>query len=219
MSRALYRHRREAGRALAGCLQAYGGNPDLLVLALPRGGVPVAFEVAQALGAPLDLLVVRKLGLPGQPEYAMGAIAQDVQVLDQALLRQLQVAPAALQQVLHAERQELARRAQAYRAGRPPLALQGRTVVLIDDGLATGASMRAAVQAVRALQAAHCVVAVPVGAADSCAALRAEADAVVCAATPEPFRSVGQWYEDFTQTGDGEVRQLLEQAWRGEAGA
>ena len=212
MATPIYRNRQHAGRALAIRLRAYAGRADVHVLGLPRGGVPVAFEVAQALHAPLGVLVVRKLGVPGHPEYAMGAIAPGVRVLDDALVRRIGLDEAALQQVIATEQQELARRERLYRGDRPPPALQGRTAILVDDGLATGATMRAAARALRAMGPARCVLAVPVAAADTCAAMRQEADEVVCATTPAPFLSVGHWYDDFSQTGDDEVRALLARA-------
>jgi predicted phosphoribosyltransferase len=215
MERPLFRDRADAGRALARLLGRFGGRADVLVLALPRGGVPVAFEVAAALRAPLDVLVVRKLGVPGHAEYAMGALAAGVRVLDEALVRRLRLSEAAVEAVAQAERRELERRERLYRGDAPAPDPGGRTVLLVDDGLATGATMRAAVRALRGRAPARIVVAVPTGAADACAALRGEADEVVCATTPEPFRAVGLWYEDFGQTGDDEVRALLARARRG----
>jgi putative phosphoribosyl transferase len=214
MSTPIFRNRLHAGRALAAHLAAYAGRDDVQVLALPRGGVPVAFEVAQALGAPLDVLVARKLGVPQHSEYAMGAVARGVLVIDEDLLQRISLDRALLQAVIDDEQRELERRERLYRGDRPPLVLRGRTAILVDDGLATGATMRAAARALRAMGPARSVVAVPVAAADTCAALREEADEVVCAATPEPFRAVGCWYEDFSQTGDGEVRELLARAAR-----
>lgn len=206
--------RRAAGRALAPLLAPYRGAPSVVVLALPRGGVPVAFEVAQALDAPLDVFVVRKLGLPGHEEFAMGAIASGDVRVDNPDVAPLAVSQAAMDAVLARERAELARREALYRGARPPLALAGRTVILVDDGLATGATMRAAVAAVRLRQPARVVVAVPVAAAETCAALRREADEVVCALTPPWFTAVGAWYGDFTQTDDAEVHDLLAQSAR-----
>jgi predicted phosphoribosyltransferase len=206
----VFRDRRHAGRVLAERLAHLAGRPDLLVLALPRGGVPVAYEVAAALGAPLDVFLVRKLGVPGHEELAMGAVAAGgVRILNEPLLRELRVAPAALEEVTAAEQQELARRERLYRAGRPPLDVRGRTVILVDDGLATGASMQAAIEALRRLGPARVVVAVPTAAADTCALLAPEVDEIVCAVTPEPFYAVGLWYADFSQTDDDEVRELL----------
>ncbi len=189
----------------------YSGQPDVLVLALPRGGVPVAFEVAQALHAPLDVFIVRKLGMPGHEELAIGAIASGgVRVLNEDLIRLLGVPNNVLQDITARELEELRRREAAYRGSRPPEPIAGRTVILVDDGLATGASMRAAVRALRREGAARIVVAVPVAAADTCESLRPEVEDVVCAVTPEPFTAVGAWYEDFRQTTDEEVRELLD---------
>jgi predicted phosphoribosyltransferase len=188
------------------------------VLALPRGGVPVGYEVARVLSAPLDVFVVRKLGLPGHPELAMGAIASgDVRVLNEDVLGSYPVSRAAIDAVTQSERLELERRERAYRDGRPLVPVQGRFAILVDDGLATGSTMWAAVVAVRRLQPARVVVAVPVGARDTCEALRKVADDVVCALTPETFRAVGLWYVDFSQTTDDEVRQLLSRANSGAA--
>lgn len=206
-----FHDRRQAGRVLAGLLAHYAGQPDLLVLALPRGGVAVGFEVAQALKAPLDVWVVRKLGFPGHEEYAMGAIASGgVRVMTQ--LATDGVSPAALAKVIEREQAELARREQLYRGHRPPPSIKGRTVIVVDDGVATGATLRAALQSLRQQQPARLVVAVPVGARDTCQALREDADEVICAAMPEPFRAVGLWYEQFPQASDDEVRTLLEEA-------
>jgi putative phosphoribosyl transferase len=210
----LLRDRRHAGRQLAERLRHLEGQ-DVVVLALPRGGVPVAYEIAVALGAPLDVFIVRKLGVPGHEELAMGAIASGgVQVLNEDVVQAVQAGASEIEGVARRERAELARREQAYRPGRPPLEVRGRTAVLVDDGLATGASMRAAVAALRRMEPAAIVVAVPVGAPETCAAIRAEADEVVCGAMPEPFWAVGRWYEDFTQTEDDEVRDLLVRAAR-----
>jgi predicted phosphoribosyltransferase len=207
----MYRDRSEAGRILATKLAAYADQSDVLVLALPRGGVPVAFEVAQALRAPLDIFLVRKLGLPGHEELAMGAIASGgVRVLNEEVVRVLQVPEDVLEAVASAEQQELERRERLYRGERPPVDVRGKTVILVDDGLATGASMRAAVAALRQMGPARLIVAVPVGSAETCQNLKEQADEVVCASTPEPFRAVGLWYEDFSQTSDEEVRELLE---------
>ena len=208
-----FRDRRQAGRALAKLLDHHRGAENLLVLALPRGGVAVGFEVAQALQAPLDVLVVRKLGFPGREEFAMGAIASGgVRVMNP--MAGSGVSPRAVAEVVAREQAELIRREQLYRAGRPPLSMRGRTVIVVDDGLATGSTMRAAVLAVRQQQAARLVVAVPVGAEDTCRQLRSEADEVVCAAMPTPFRAVGLWYRQFPQASDDEVRDLLEEARR-----
>ena len=208
--RRAFANRKAAGRALATRLRKYAGRPDVLVLALPRGGVPVAFEVAEILGAPLDLFLVRKLGTPGHHELAMGAIASGgVRVLNDDVVRRYGVSPAAIDAVAEEEQQELDRREAAYREGRAPVPLEGRVVILIDDGLATGSTMTAAVQAVRRRKPAQVIVAVPVGARETCGDLSAIADEVVCARMPEPFSAVGQWYLDFDQTTDEEVRQLL----------
>jgi putative phosphoribosyl transferase len=205
-----FEDRKAAGRALAEHLRGYVGRSDVLVLALPRGGVPVAFEVAEALGAPLDLFLVRKLGTPGHPELAMGAIASGgIRVLNEDVIRWHGITSAAIDAVAREEQQELERREAAYRGGRPPVAIEGRVIILIDDGVATGSTMRAAVQAVRQRKPASVVVAVPVGARETCEELSAIADEVVCARTPAPFAAVGQWYLNFEQTSDEQVRQLL----------
>ena len=208
--------RSQAGRVLAERLMPYFGRASLLVLALPRGGVAVGFEVARALQAPLDIFVVRKLGLPGHEEYAMGAIASGgVRVM--TALPGLSVTAEEVAEVVAREQDELRRREQLYRGQRPPVSIEGRTVILVDDGLATGATMRAAVLAVRQRHPAHVVVAVPVGAEESCQALRNEADEVVCTAMPHPFRAVGLWYKHFPQASDEEVIRLLEEARRDHA--
>ena len=207
------RDRREGGRVLAERLAHYRGRPDLLVLALPRGGVAVGFEVAHALQAPLDVFVVRKIGYPGHEEFAMGAIASGgVRVMNP--MPGIPISPEAVAQVVAREEAELARRELLYRGGRPAVSIRGRTVIVVDDGLATGSTMRAAILAMRQQHPARLVVAVPVGAAETCAALRDEADEVVCAATPRPFRAVGLWYEQFPQATDDEVHQLLDEARR-----
>jgi predicted phosphoribosyltransferase len=209
----LFRDRTEAGRQLAAKLTAYADRPDVLVLALPRGGVPVAFEVARALHAPLDVFLVRKLGVPGHEELAMGAIASGgVRVLNEDAVRGLGIPDDVLDAVSEGELRELERRERAYRGGRPAPPVRGRTVILVDDGLATGSTMRAAVAALRRQGPARVVVAVPVGSPETCAEFQAEADEAVCARTPEPFYAVGLWYEDFSQTSDEEVRDLLERA-------
>jgi putative phosphoribosyl transferase len=203
--------RREAGRALAGALRHFAGRRDIVVLALPRGGVPVAFEVAEALDAPLDIFLVRKLGMPGHREFAMGAIASGgVRVLNDAIVRHYGVPQRAIDAVAAQEQAELERRERAYRQGRSLIDMANRIVILIDDGLATGSTMRAAVEAVRQLGPARIVVAAPVAAPETCDELRQLADEVVCARTPEPFAAVGLWYRDFSQTTDDEVRALLE---------
>jgi putative phosphoribosyl transferase len=203
--------RHDAGRRLAEHLRAYANRPEVVVLALPRGGVPVGYEVATAIGAPLDVFVVRKLGLPGHEELAMGAIASGgVRVLDLDLIRVARVSQAEIERVTAAEQAELERREQRYRGERPFPELEGRTVILVDDGLATGASMRAAVVALRHDRPARIVIAVPVAAPETCDAFRGIADEVVCAQTPEAFQAVGLWYEDFSQTTDDEVHALLD---------
>lgn len=205
-----YRDRADAGRVLAAALGHLAGDPNVLVLGLQRGGVPVAYEVARALGAPFDVLLVRKLGVPGQPELAMGAIASGgVRVLHQAVIDSLAIPPEVVDAAAAREGAELAQREQRYRADRPALQVAGRTVVVVDDGVATGSTMRAAVVALRAQQAARIVVAVPVGARETCRELAAEADEVVCPSTPAGFHAVGQYYDDFTQTTDDEIRALL----------
>jgi erythromycin esterase-like protein/predicted phosphoribosyltransferase len=208
-----FRNRREAGRLLAKKLTNYAGRPDVLVLALPRGGVPVAYEVAQALSAPLDLFIVRKLGIPGYEELAMGAVATGGgRVLNEQIVTGLRIPEYIIDGVAAQEQQEIARRERLYRGGRPPPDVRGKTIILVDDGLATGATMLAAVKALRQQQPARIVVAVPTAAAETCEELRKEVDEVICAMTPQPFEAVGRWYEDFTQTTDEEVRDLL--GWR-----
>jgi predicted phosphoribosyltransferase len=205
--------RREAGALLAGRLEAYADRDDAVVLALPRGGVPVAFEVARALHAPLDVFVVRKLGVPGHEELAMGAVASGgVRVLNDEVMAWYRPTEEEVEAVTRAERAELERRERAYREGRPPVPIKGRVAILVDDGLATGSTMRAAVLAAQRLEPSRVVVAVPVGAADTCRLLADAADEVVCAWTPEPFSAVGRWYDDFSQTTDEEVRQILAEA-------
>jgi predicted phosphoribosyltransferase len=209
----LFRDRPDAGRRLAERLGPMTG--DVVVLGLPRGGIPVAYEVARALGAPLDVFVVRKLGVPGHEELAMGAIAWGgVRVVNRDVVDALGIPPRVLDEVAAAEGRELERRERSYRGGRPAPDVAGRTVVLVDDGLATGSTMRAAVAALRQLKPARVVVAVPVAAASTCQELRAEVDDVVCAATPEPFVAVGRFYDDFSQTEDEEVSALLADARR-----
>jgi predicted phosphoribosyltransferase len=207
---AIFRDRRHAGRVLAAQLDDVIHGEDAIVLALPRGGVPVAYEVAQRLDLPLDVFIVRKLGAPGHEEYAVGAIASGgAEVLRRDVISQLRVSQPALDAILARERRELQRREQAYRGDRGPLAVIGRTVVVVDDGLATGSTMLAAVAGLRELGPARIVVAVPVASRSACEELGREADAVVCAMTPEPFHGVGLWYVDFSQTTDDEVKALL----------
>lgn len=212
----MFRDRRHAGRVLASRLQEkYAAHADLVVLGLPRGGVPVAYEVARRLRAPLDVFVVRKLGVPGQEEFAMGALASGgLRVLNQDVVQRLGITKEDILEVTRAEEQELARRERAYRGERAPTAISGKTVILIDDGLATGSTMRAAIQALRQRQPARVVAAVPVASPETCSEMADEADDMVCAVTPEPFYAVGLWYEDFSQTRDEEVRALLEAARR-----
>jgi len=207
-----FRDRAEAGRLLGAQLATHNLPKDSIVLALPRGGVPVGFEVARALGLPLDVMVARKLGVPWQPELAMGAIASGgIQVLDEELIRQESISQQDVNAIAAREEQEAERREQLYRAGRSPLELQNRTVILVDDGLATGSTMLAAVKCVKSLKPSAVIVAVPVASQQACAHLRKEADQCVCLAVPRPFRAVGEWYQDFRQTSDGEVRDLLRQ--------
>ena len=211
-----FRDRRDAGRQLG---EALAPRRDALVLGLPRGGIPVAYEVARALRAPLDVFLVRKLGVPGHEELAMGAIASGgIQVLNDDVVSQLGLGPPTIARVRAAEEVELSRREREYRGARPPVSLTGRTVILVDDGLATGSTMRAAAVAVRQKKPAKIVVAVPVGAPTTCSELRKEADEVVCLYSPSAFQAVGQFYEDFAQTTDGEVNALLASAGRAEAG-
>ena len=207
----VFADRREAGVELASKVRHLANRNDVVVLALPRGGVPVAYEVAEALNAPLDIFLVRKLGLPGYPELAMGAIASGgVQVRNPEVVRFYRVSPAAIDTVARAERRELERREREYRRGRSMTDLRGKTVILVDDGLATGSTMRAAVEAVRQHQPARVVVAVPVGAPSTCAEFADMTDETVCARTPQQFSAVGLWYRDFSQTTDDEVRSLLD---------
>jgi len=202
--------RADAGHVLARQLSAYANRKDVIVLALPRGGVPVAYEVARELNAPLDVFLVRKLGAPGQEELAMGAIASgDVVVVNEDVVKALKISHEAIAAAVDHERQELARREAIYRGNRPPLDVEDKTVILIDDGLATGSTMRAAVAALRNKNPARIVVAVPIGAASTCAELRSIADDCICAIAPEHFRAVGLWYDDFAQTDDAEVCDVL----------
>jgi predicted phosphoribosyltransferase len=209
----LFQDRFDAGRLLASKLRRFANRSDTVVLALPRGGVPVGFEVAKALNVPLDVFVVRKLGVPGYEELAMGAIASGgIRVLNEDLVRTAGIPDEVIDAVAAEEERELERRERDYREGRPPVDVQGRTVILVDDGPATGSSMRVAVLALKRKRPAQIVVAVPLGAPTTCAEFESEVDQVICAVTPEPFRSVGQWYMDFSQTSDEEVRDLLRRA-------
>jgi putative phosphoribosyl transferase len=210
----LFRDRTEAGQQLAQELSAYADKPDVLVLALPRGGVPVAYEVARTLHAPLDILVVRKLGVPGQEELAMGAIASGgVYLLNRAVVELENISEQTLREVARRELKEIERRNQLYRGDRPLPIIKDRTVIMVDDGLATGSTMHAAVRVLRRQSPKRLVVAVPVGAEQTCGQFRDEVDEIVCAETPRPFMAVGLWYEDFSQTTDEQVRDLLHKAW------
>ena len=212
-ARMRFRDRADAGRVLAEELIRYAGRDDVVVLALPRGGVPVAYQVARALRVPLDVFLVRKLGVPGYEELAMGAIASGgVTVLNEAVINALEIAPELIEETAAREQSELQRRELAYRGDRPSLGVTGKTVILIDDGLATGSTMRAAIAALRKLRPARIVVAVPTSAASTSEEIRGLADSCVCAQTPEPFHAVGLWYDDFSQISDEEVCTLLERA-------
>jgi predicted phosphoribosyltransferase len=206
-------NRTEAGRSLADKLREYANRRDVIVFGLPRGGVPVAFEVAHALHVPLDVFVVRKLGVPWQPELAMGAIASGgVPLLNPEIVQQFGISEREVQDVIDREQRELERRERQYRGSRPNVDVHGKTVILVDDGLATGATMRAAVEALRNAGAERIVVAVPVSSPDTCDSFRGIADDVICAVTPEPFHAVGLWYQDFSPTTDQEVHDLLSRA-------
>ena len=208
------RDRVQAGRALGAALRAYRGRSDVLVLALPRGGVPVACEVADLLGSQVDLIIVRKLGTPGQEELAMGAIASGgVRVMNRDVVEALQIPERAVGEVERRERMEIERRERAYRGHRPRPAIAGQCVILVDDGVATGATMRAAIAALRQSKPARVVVAVPVAPPETVEVLRSEAEEVVCLAMPEPFRAIGCWYVEFPQLSDDEVRTRLAQSW------
>ncbi len=205
-----------AGQGLARALERYRGREDLLVLALPRGGVPVAYQIAEALEAALDLMIVRKLGTPGHKELAMGAIASGgAQVLNREIVDFLQITNDTIATVVQEERQELERREQTYRGDRPRPDIQDTCVILVDDGVATGATMRAAIEALRQQGPTEVIVAVPVAPPDAVEVLREEADEVICLETPEPFMAISRWYQDFPQVSDGEVRKLLSKAWAG----
>jgi putative phosphoribosyl transferase len=215
-----FRDRTEAGRFLAELLRDYAGRDDVIVLALPRGGVPVGYEVAKALDVPLDVFVSRKLGVPGHEELAMGAIASGgLAVLNQAAIETLGISEEQLREAANAEYQEIQRREQAYRENREPPDLEGKTVILVDDGLATGSTMRAAALAVREQNPAKIVVAVPVAAAETCDEFRDVVDEIICGLQPRAFQAVGLWYDDFSQTSDDEVRELLARANGEHAGA
>jgi putative phosphoribosyl transferase len=208
-----FRDRADAGRRLAERLGRYADDPGLLVLGLPRGGVPVAAEVAAALHAPLDVYVVRKLGVPGHRELAMGAIASGgVRVVNERVVSATSLSDEVIEEVAREEERELERRERLLRGERPPPEVAGRTVILVDDGIATGSTMRAAIAALRTLGAARIVVGVPVAAPDTCLELEREVDEVVCVATPEPFMAISLWYEDFDQTTDGEVRDIIDRS-------
>lgn len=208
-----FHDRFDAGRQLAAKLVAFGNDPNLLILALPRGGVPVAFEIARSLRAPLDVWVVRKIGAPQIPEFALGAIAPGgIEMIDPVSARQMRTTPEQIRAIVDRERSELERREAAYRGSRPHLDVTGKTVIVVDDGLATGSTMRAAVAALRQRGPARVVVAAPVAARQVCARLADEADEVVCLWTPPDLESVGQWYDDFSQTSDEEVCELLNRA-------
>ena len=212
----IFRNRSDAGQYLATKLLRYKGREDVLVLALPRGGVPVAFEVAQVLQVPMDIFLVRKLGVPGHEELAMGAIATGgVRVLNEDTVNYLGIPPEVIDSIAEMELKELKRRENAYRGSRPEPNVKGKTVILIDDGLATGSTIRAAAQALRRQDPAWIIVAVPVSAPETCDEYRIGVDEIVCAVTPKRFLGVGRWYLDFSQTTDEEVRDLLELA-RGE---
>ena len=211
----MFRDRREAGRHLADLLAEYAGRDDAIVLALPRGGVPVGYEVARKLGAPLDVFVVRKLGAPGQPEFALGAIASGgIRVLNRDAVQTLGVPASMIEEIARRELEELSRREQLYRGTRATPNLRGKKVILVDDGLATGSTMRSAAAAIKQQSPARLVVAVPVAARSTCEELGQVVDQVVCAVTPFPFFAVGQWYADFSETSDDEVRELLERTAR-----
>jgi len=208
-----FRNRTEAGQVLARRLQQYKNQPDVLILGLPRGGVPVAYEVARELNAPLDVFIVRKLGVPGHEELGMGAIATGgVRTLHEGIIREIGISPQTIEAVSAREQAELERRERLYRGDRPAPTIKGRTVVIVDDGLATGSTMKAAIQAVRQQDPRQVIVAVPTAPSETCEQLKESADHVVCALTPEPFFSVGGSYADFTQITDGEVRDLIASA-------
>jgi predicted phosphoribosyltransferase len=211
----IFTDRTDAGRQLAAQLRQYADRKDVIVLALPRGGLPVGYEVALALQAPLDVMIVRKLGTPGQPELAMGAIASGgVRVINQEVVRGLDISSAELDRVAVKEQAEVERRERLYRAGRPALEIEGRTVILVDDGIATGSTMRAAIQAIRAQKPARLVVAAPTAAGGTAEQIRTEVDELVCLTTPEPFFAIGFFYREFPQLTDEDVREVLTRADR-----
>lgn len=211
----IFANRTEAGQALAGRLRKYENRHDVIVLGAPRGGVPVAFEIAAVLQVPLDVFVLRKLGVPGREELAFGAIASGgVRILDRDIIEGFGLTGLDIERVTKAEGEEMQRRERAYRGGRPPLDLKGRTVILVDDGIATGSSVRAAIRALRQMEPARIVIAVPVAPRSTSNRLQSEADELVCLETPEPFYGVGQFYDDFSQVSDQEVKELLDRAVR-----
>jgi putative phosphoribosyl transferase len=213
VSSTLFKNRSDAGRFLATKLTHYAYQPDVLILALPRGGVPVGFEIATSLELPLDVFIVRKLGVPGYEELAMGAIATGgIRVLNEEIVQHLNIPERAIEAVAREELLELERREKLYRGNREPVEISRHRAILVDDGLATGSSMRAAVRALRQFNPASISVAVPVASKDTCDHFRNEVDEIICGRTPEPFMAVGQWYEDFTQTTDEEVSELLDRA-------
>jgi predicted phosphoribosyltransferase len=221
MDRRLFRDRYEAGRRLAAALTDYASRPNLLVLALPRGGVPVGYEVARALHAPLDVMLVRKLGVPGQEELAMGAIASGgIRIIDEEVIFAFRIPQRAIAEAAAREAVELERQERTYRQDHPSPSIPGKTIILVDDGLATGSTMRAAAAALKSQQAKHLAIAVPVAPRESCDELSREVDQIVCLLIPQPFVSVGSWYQDFSQVEDDEVRELLQgaslagQPWR-----
>ena len=206
----VFRDRTDAGKRLAKELMKYAGRPDVIVLALPRGGVPVGYQVARALRVPLDIFLVRKLGVPDQEELAMGAIASGgIRVLNQDIIRLLDIPEGVIEAATAREQKEIERREHAYRGDRPKPEIRGRTIIIVDDGLATGATMRAAVRALRVQSPSTIIVAVPTGAPDTCEELQKEADDAICLTKPYPFFSIGSWYDDFSQTTDEEVKSIL----------
>ena len=214
-----FKNRKEAGQKLAAKLQMYAHRPDVIVLGLPRGGIPVAFEVARKLGLPLDVFVVRKLGAPGREELAMGAIASGgIRVFNDDVVRMLNISGNAIESAAEREGEELERREKAYRDNLPPINVKDKSIIIVDDGLATGATMRAAVLALRKQGPLAIIVAVPAGSPDACEKVGEEADGIICAIAPEPFFAVGAWYDDFSQTTDEEIRQLLKMAHEPDTG-